>query len=95
LEQSDSTDYGQSFFCSGLKIKKQVEKQSEKWLKPRRKSKRSKTVLEQSDSTVFAKCFFVAASTLLRKIFFRENFLEDFFLIFNKPRNFFLFFVSI
>ena len=55
------------FFCSGLKNKKQVEKQSGKWLKPRRKSKRSKTVLEQSDNTVFAKCFFVAASTLLRK----------------------------
>ena len=67
------------FFCSGLKIKKQVEKQSGKWLKSRRKSKRSKTVLEQSDNTVFAKCFFVADSTLLRENFFRENFLEDFF----------------
>ena len=26
---------------------------------------------------------------------FKRDFLEDFFLIFNKPRNFFLFFVSI
>lgn len=59
--------WAEFFFCSGLKIKKQVEKQSGKWLKPRRKSKRSKTVLEQSDNTVFAKCFFVADSTLLRK----------------------------
>ena len=65
----------EEFFCSGLKIKKLIEKQSEKWLKPRRKSKRSKTVLEQSDNTVFAKCFFVADSTLLRTYdFFRENF---------------------
>ena len=58
-------------FLQRLKNKKKlIEKQSGKWLKPRRKSKRSKTVLEQSDNTVFAKCFFVAASTLLRKCFF-------------------------
>ena len=49
------------FFCSGLKIKKLIEKQSGKWLKPRRKSKRSKTVLEQSDSTDCGQSFFVVA----------------------------------
>ena len=38
---------------------------------------------------------FCSGFNTFKKDFFRENFLEDFFLIFNKPRNFFLFFVSI
>ena len=40
-------------------------------------------------------CLVVTYILMEENDFFRENFLEDFFLIFNKPRNFFLFFVSI
>ena len=60
--------WAELFFAVALKNKKQVEKQSEKWLNPRRKSKRSKTVLEQSDSTDCGKNFFCSGLKIKKLI---------------------------